>query len=583
MANWFIYNKKQNYINNLKLGNISKLDALILGNRDIIDPKKVDMFINPSLDKLHDPFLLNDMDKAVDLIINTMKNGGEIRIFGDYDQDGIASVMTLMDGLLFYYDNITYDIPHRVDEGYGISSKMSDKAIEDKVSLVITCDNGITGFEQIDNLKEAGINVIVTDHHQIHKEENDEWLDQILPNADAVINPKRLDSTYPFDDLCGAGVSFKLIQGLYNKLDGDEYYLYSLLEYVAMGTVCDIVSLTDENRIFVIEGLKRLNETEKIGLKALLEESGWDKDVDEYTLGFILGPLMNSTGRLKSAKLAIDLLIEEDIDKIYEMASDLVNLNNERKSLTETAYNKTLELIKDNSYDKDDVIVVYAPDINESICGIVAGRIKEKFYRPTIILTKAKEDGLAKGSGRSITAYNMFEEISPYADKLESFGGHPMACGLSIKIDEIDKFRKFLNEKSKLTKSDKEQSISIDTQIPISKLSLEFAESLDRYKPYGKDNSRPIFANKDVDIVAISMIGKDKSTLKLSLFQNGNYYNAIKFQAEDDYNYLKEKFNGNILGNKIDIVYYPDVNEFRGNRSLQLKLIDIRWLYGNRF
>ena len=576
MANWFIYNKKQNYINNLKLGNISKLDALILGNRDIIDPKKVDMFINPSLDKLHDPFLLNDMDKAVDLIINTMKNGGEIRIFGDYDQDGIASVMTLMDGLLFYYDNITYDIPHRVDEGYGISSKMSDKAIEDKVSLVITCDNGITGFEQIDNLKEAGINVIVTDHHQIHKEENDEWLDQILPNADAVINPKRLDSTYPFDDLCGAGVSFKLIQGLYNKLDGDEYYLYSLLEYVAMGTVCDIVSLTDENRIFVIEGLKRLNETEKIGLKALLEESGWDKDVDEYTLGFILGPLMNSTGRLKSAKLAIDLLIEEDIDKIYEMASDLVNLNNERKSLTETAYNKTLELIKDNSYDKDDVIVVYAPDINESICGIVAGRIKEKFYRPTIILTKAKEDGLAKGSGRSIKAYNMFEEISPYSDKLESFGGHPMACGLSIKIDEIDKFRKFLNEKSKLTKSDKEQSISIDTQIPISKLSLEFAESLDRYKPYGKDNSRPIFANKDVDIAAISMIGKDKSTLKLSLFQNGNYYNAIKFQAEDDYNYLKEKFNGNILGNKIDIVYYPDVNEFRGNRSLQLKLIDIR-------
>ena len=583
MANWFIYNKKQNYINNLKLGNISKLDALILGNRDIIDPKKVDMYINPDLSKLHDPFLLNDMAKAVDLIIETMKKGGEIRIFGDYDQDGIASVMTLMDGLLFYYDNISYDIPHRVDEGYGISSKMSDKAIEDKVSLVITCDNGITGFEQIDNLKEAGISVIVTDHHQIHKEENDEWLDQILPNADAVINPKRLDSTYPFDDLCGAGVSFKLIQGLYQRLDGDEYYLYSLLEYVAMGTVCDVVSLTDENRIFVIEGLKRLNETEKIGIKALLDESGWDKEVDEYTLGFILGPLMNSTGRLKSAKLAIDLLIEEDIDKIYEMASDLVKLNNERKTLTETAFNKINELIRENSYDKDDIIVVYAPDINESICGIVAGRIKEKYYRPTIILTNSKEEGIAKGSGRSIPAYNMFEEISPFSDNLESFGGHPMACGLSIKIDEINKFMKFLNENSKLTQTDKEQAISIDTQIPISKLSLEFAESLDRFKPFGKDNSRPVFANKSVDIAAISMIGKDKNTLKLSLFQDGKYYNAIKFQAEDDYNYLKEKFNGNILGKKIDIVYYPDVNEFRGNRSLQLKLIDIRWLYGNRF
>ena len=576
MANWFLYNKKQNYINNLKLGNITKLDALILGNRDIISPSKVDMYLNPSLSKLHDPFLLNDMDKAVELIIDTMKNGGEIRIFGDYDQDGIASVMTLMDGLLFYYDNISYDIPHRVDEGYGISSKMSDKAIEDKVSLVITCDNGITGFEQIDNLKNAGINVIVTDHHQIHKEENDEWLNQILPNADAVINPKRLDSTYPFDDLCGAGVSFKLIQGLYQKLDGDDYYLYSLLEYVAMGTVCDIVSLTDENRIFVIEGLKRLNETEKIGLKALLDEAGWDKDIDEYTLGFILGPLMNSTGRLKSAKLAIDLLIEEDIDKIYDMASDLVKLNNERKSLTETAFNKIIELIKENSYDKDDVIVVYAPDINESICGIVAGRIKEKYYRPTIILTNAKEEGIAKGSGRSIPAYNMFEQISPYDDKLESFGGHPMACGLSIKIDEIDKFRIFLNSNSKLTSTDKEQSINIDTQIPISKLSLEFAESLDRFKPYGKDNSRPIFANKGVDIAAISMIGKDRNTLRLSLFQNGNYYNAIKFQAEDDYNYLKEKFDGDILGKKIDIVYYPDVNEFRGNRTLQLKLLDIR-------
>lgn len=576
MANWFIYNKKQNYINNLKLGNISKLDALILGNRDIIDPAKVDMYLNPNLSKLHDPFLLNDMDMAVDLIIETMKKGGEIRIFGDYDQDGIASVMTLMDGLLFYYDNISYDIPHRVEEGYGISSKMSDQAIQDKVSLVITCDNGITGFDQIDNLKEAGINVIVTDHHQIQKEENDEWLDQILPNADAVINPKRLDSTYPFDDLCGAGVSFKLIQGLYQRLDGDEYYLYSLLEYVAMGTVCDIVSLTDENRIFVIEGLKRLNETEKIGLRALLDETGWDREIDEYTLGFILGPLMNSTGRLKSAKLAIDLLVEEDIDKIYEMARDLVKLNNERKSLTETAYNTAVEIINENSYDKDDVIIVYAPDINESICGIVAGRIKEKYFRPTIILTNAKEEGLAKGSGRSIPAYNMYDKISPYADKLESFGGHPMACGLSISIKKIDEFRKFLNENSKLSKADKEDYINIDTQIPISKLSLEFAESLDRFKPFGKDNSRPVFANKGVDIAAISLIGKDKNTLRLSLFQNGIYYNAIKFQAEDDYNYLKEKFNGDILGKKIDIVYYPDVNEFRGNRTLQLKLIDIR-------
>lgn len=576
MANWFIYNKKQNYINNLKIEDITKLQALILGNRDIIDPKIVDMFIRPSLDKLHDPFLLNDMDKAVDLIIKTMQEGGEIRIFGDYDQDGIASVMTLMDGMLFYYDNISYDIPHRVDEGYGISSKMSDKAIDDGVSLVITCDNGITGFEQIDNLRANNINVIVTDHHQIEKKENDEWVEQVLPKANAVINPKRLDSNYPFDDLCGAGVSFKLMQGLYQKLDGDMYYLYSLLEYVAMGTVCDVVSLTDENRIFVIEGLKRLNQTEKIGIKALLDEAGWEKEVDEYTLGFILGPLMNTTGRLKSAKMAIDLLIEEDIDDIYDKARELVKLNNERKSLTESAYKRACEIIEENSYDKDDVIVVYDENFNESICGIVAGRIKEKYYRPTIVLTKSKDENIAKGSGRSIEAYNIYEEILPFKDKLASFGGHPMACGLSIEITNIDEFRKFLNKNSKLTAKEKEKSINVDSQINISNLSLEFAESLLKLKPFGKENDKPLFANKDVSIASLSMIGKDKNTMRLSLFQNGSYYNAIKFGAEKEFQYLKDKFNDQIVGQKIDIVYYPDINEFRGQRSLQLKLIDIR-------
>lgn len=576
MANWFIYNKKENYKNILKDKNITKLQALILANRDIVEPNKVDMFINPSLDKLHDPFLLNDMDKAVDLIINTMKSGGEIRIFGDYDQDGIASVMTLMDGLLFYYDNISYDIPHRMEEGYGISSKMSEKAIDDCVSLVITCDNGITGFDQIDNLRSNGINVIVTDHHQIQKESKDDWVKQVLPNANAVINPKRLDSTYPFDDLCGAGVSFKLMQGLYQRLDGDFYYLYSLLEYVAMGTVCDIVSLTDENRIFVIEGLKRLNDTEKIGIKALLDESSWDRQVDEYTLGFILGPLMNSTGRLSSAKIAIDLLTEEDIDDIYHKARQLVELNNERKTLTENAYNKAIDIIEKNSYDKDDILVVYDPDFNESICGIVAGRIKEKYYKPTIVITNSIDNSFAKGSGRSIEAYNIYEEVNKFSDELISFGGHPMACGLSLEIEKIDELRTFLNENSKLNKTDKTKSINIDGQIAIKNLSLEFAESVEKLKPFGKGNEKPVFANKDVEIASVSMIGKDKKTMKISFKQNGYYYNAIKFQAEDDYNYLKEKYGDNLLGKKIDILYYPDINEFRGQRSLQLKLIDIR-------
>lgn len=583
MANWYIYNKKENYINNLKNKDITKLEALILANRDIVDPSVVDMFINPSLDKLHDPFMLKDVDKAIDLIIETIQNNGEIRIFGDYDQDGIASVMTLLDGLLFYYDNISYDIPHRVEDGYGISNNMSEKAIADKVSLVITCDNGITGFDQVKKLKDNNVKVIVTDHHQIEKEDNDGWVDQILPDADCVINPHRLDSSYPFKDLCGAGVAFKLMQALYIKLEGDFEYLFSLLEYVAMGTVCDIVSLTDENRIFVIEGLKRLNATEKYAIKALLEEAGWKKEINEYTLGFILGPLMNATGRLSTAKLAIELLMEEDIDKIHEYAKELVNLNNRRKSLTEEGINKCIKIAEDKSYDNDDVIVIYEPSIDESICGIVAGRIKEKYYRPTIILTNSSKDGILKGSGRSIETYNMHDEIVPFDDKLESFGGHPMACGLSIKIDILDEFRDFLNDSSNLSKKDLEEVINIDTQIKLSNLSLEFAESLEKLRPFGKDNPRPIFANKGVDIADVEMIGKDKRTMRMKLFQNGNYYNAIKFNALDDYEYLSLKFDGNIKGNKIDIVYYPDVNEFRGNRTLQIKLIDIRWWYGNWF
>lgn len=577
MANWFIYNKKSNYIENLKNKDITKLQALILANRDITDKETVEMFVNPDLGKLHDPFLLADMDKAVSLIIETMQNGGEIRIFGDYDQDGIASVMTLLDGFLYFYDNLSYDIPHRVEDGYGMSDGMVEKAIADDVSLVITCDNGITGFDQVDSLKKAGINVIVTDHHEIETSTDGEWQAQKLPEADAVINPKRIDSSYPFKDLCGAGVCFKLIQALYQNIGGDFEYLASLLEYVAMGTVCDIVSLTDENRIFVIEGLKRLNYTEKIGIKAILDEMNWHKPIDEYTLGFIIGPTMNAAGRLASAKLAIELLMEEDIDRIYEIAKELVSLNVERKKLTEEGLDKCIEIIEENNYENDDVIVVYEPSINESICGIVAGRIKEKYYSPTIVLTNSLNDNIAKGSGRSIESFDIHEACYKYKDNLESFGGHKMACGLSVEVSKIDDFRKFLNENSKMTKKDKEKVINIDTDISIDKLSLEFAESLNNLKPFGKDFEKPIFADKAVIIESIAMIGKNKNTLKLSLRKNDIIINAIKFNAIDTANYLVNKYGKNITGNKIDIVYYPDINEFRGNRTLQLRLVDIRW------
>lgn len=576
MTKWYIYNKKNNYLSNLKNKNITKLEALILANRDIVDPKVVDSFINPTLEKLHDPFLLKDMEKAIDLIIETMENGESIRIFGDYDQDGISSTMTLLDGLLYFYDDISYDIPDRVIDGYGISDRMIDRAIEANVSLVITCDNGISAIDQVKRLKENGIKVIVTDHHQVSKKEDGEWVEQILPQADCVINPKRLDNTYPFDDLCGAGVAFKLIQALYQRLDGDMEYLYGLLEYVAMGTVCDVVSLTDENRIFVREGLKRINNTEKLAIKALVEENSWNREVSAYTLGFIIGPCMNATGRLSTAKLAIDMLMEDDIEKIRTYAKKLVSLNNERKELTNIGLEKTLEIIKDKKYYNDDIIIVDVENIEESICGIIAGRIKEKFNKPTIIMTQSSQNGILKGSGRSIEAYNIYKEVFEIKDILESFGGHPMACGLSIRSDKVEEFRQKLNDKSKLKKDDFVNIINIDAQIHIDKLSLEFAESLQRLEPFGKDNPKAKFADKNLFIKNINMIGKNNNTMKMILNKNGRDIEAIKFNAQKDYKYLSDKFKANIIGNRIDAVFYPDINEFNGRRNLQVKLIDIR-------
>ena len=574
MNKWLINNRGNNFSEVSQRYNIHPLIAKILLNRNITN---FETFLNPNAENsYHNPFLMKDMDKAVEIIINAIENDQNIRIVGDYDQDGISSTMTLLDGLLYFYDDISYDIPDRVIDGYGISDRMIDRAIEANVSLIITCDNGISAIDQVKRLKENGIKVIVTDHHQVSKKEDGEWVEQILPQADCVINPKRLDNTYPFDDLCGAGVAFKLIQALYQRLDGDMEYLYGLLEYVAMGTVCDVVSLTDENRIFVREGLKRINNTEKLAIKALVKENSWNREVSAYTLGFIIGPCMNATGRLSTAKLAIDMLMEDDIEKICTYAKKLVSLNNERKELTNIGLEKTLEIIKDKKYYNDDIIIVDVENIEESICGIIAGRIKEKFNKPTIIMTESSQDGILKGSGRSIDAYNIYKEVFEIKDILESFGGHPMACGLSIKSEKVDEFRKKLNDKSKLKKDDFVNIINIDAQIPIDKLSLEFAESLQRLEPFGKDNPKAKFADKNLFIKNINMIGKNNNTMKMILNKNGRDIEAIKFNAQKDYKYLSDKFKANIIGNRIDAVFYPDINEFNGRRNLQVKLIDIR-------
>lgn len=569
----YLYNKKKNYRNNLQFNNISNFEALILGNRDITDYKLIDMFLNPTLDKLHDPFLLNDMDLAIEILIDAIDNNEKIRIFGDYDQDGISSVITLLKGISYFHSDVDYDIPDRVVDGYGLSERMVKKAHEDNVDLIITCDNGISAFDNIEMIKKLGMKVILTDHHQIHKVQKDDWINQVLPEADCVINPKRLDSTYPFDDLCGCGVAFKFMQALFDTLGGDLQYLYSLLEYVALGTICDVVDLVDENRIFVIEGLKRINAGKNKALNAILEENNWQKEVDGYTIGFIIGPCMNSTGRLSSAKIAVEMLKEESSENIKEYARNLYNLNQERKKLTEEALTISKEIIEKH-YKNDDVLVIHIPHIEESICGIVAGRIKELYNRPTIILTESMNEDILKGSGRSIDNYNIFVEVNNFKELLESFGGHPLAVGLSINTKNLDQFRRSLIERSTLKDSDFEKVINIDALVDISVIDYKFIDMLNSFKPFGKKNPKITLADRDVKIVDFKLVGRNKNTLIVNFLKGGKYIKAIKFNAIEDYDYIERKIKED--KHILDIIYYPEINEFNNKKSIVLKLTDIR-------
>lgn len=563
---------------------ISPVIAKLLINRDIPD-ENINSFLNPNFENsCHNPFLMKDMKKAVDIIISAIDNNRHIRIIGDYDQDGNSATMTLLDGLMFFTDNLSYAIPHRVDDGYGISNSMVKKAKDENVDLIITCDNGISAFEAIDYAKKLGIDIIITDHHQTIK--NDEDCEK-LPNADAILNPQQKDCNYPFKSLCGAGVAFKLVQGLYETLDGDMDYLMDLLEYVAMGTVCDIVDLVDENRFFVIEGLKKINSTENYGLKSLIKETGLKTEVNSYALGFILGPTINASGRLDDASKAIELFLEENIDLVEDYAKELVDLNTERKDLTEKGYEKIDNSIFLEKQEDKNILVLKDESIHESIAGIIAGRIKEKYHKPTIVFTKSKIDGILKGSGRSIEDYDMYKKLSEKRDLFESFGGHPMAAGMSIKEEKFYELREYLNINSGLTEDDLIPKIHMDSKLFANKIDFDLIEDINSLEPFGKGNSRPIFGDKNLIVKKMDILGKNKNVLKLKLLVRGKEIEGILFNDIDSIlEQLKEKFgineyNNLFLGmpledNLVDIVYYPNINTFNNISRLQLVIKDIR-------
>lgn len=554
----------------------------ILANRGLTTKTQIDEFLNPELSGLHDPFLMQDMDIAVDIVLDSIEKDEHIHIVGDYDQDGNSATVTLIKGLKVLHDKITYAIPDRIEDGYGINPGMVDTAIKNGVDLIITCDNGISAHEAVSYAKEKGIKVIITDHHQVKLDENEQ---QTLPDADAVINPHRHDCNYPFKELCGAGVAYKLICGIYEAVSIPVEESYELLQFVAMGTVCDVVDLLGENRIIVVEGLKRINNTSNFGLLALIEQNSWNKEVDVYALGFVLGPCINASGRLSTARLGVELFLEEDEELVVNYAMELVRLNNERKQLTQDTFDSVIDEIEVKNLHRNDIIVVYSSKAHESIVGIVAGRVKDKYHRPTIVFAESKDSGIIKGSGRSIETYDMHAKLTEAKHLLKSFGGHKMAAGVSLELNNLSKLEEFLNENSLLTKKELQREITIDVAFPSDKVNEDFIEELSILEPFGKGNSKPVFADKNLELLNYQILGQNKNVIKLNIAKSGKVIECIGFgDVMSIEQYLHNRFGAENLNgyninrkpNYIDLVYFPKINEFRGNITVQLQIIDIR-------
>ena len=584
---WFIKNKKMDYKQMAQRYGITELMSRLIVNRDITEDSQIKSYINPELNMLHNPREMKDMDKAGEILVENIKNNKRIRIIGDYDVDGVISVYILYSALKRCNANVDYEIPDRIKDGYGVNENIIRKAKEDGIDLILTCDNGISAINPIKVAKELGMTVIVTDHHDIpFIEDEDGNRTFIRSEADAILNPKQEECSYKFKSLCGAGVAFKLIQVLYEELNIDEDEAFKFIEFLAIATVCDVVDLIDENRVFVKKGLEKINKTTNVGLQELLIECEiQDKKIGVYHLGFIIGPCINASGRLDNAKKGVRLLLSDDEKEAVFLAKELVKLNEERKEMTMNGVEDAIEIVENSDIKNDKVFVIYLPHIHESLAGIIAGRIREKYNVPTLILTKS-ESG-AKGSGRSIEEYNMFEELVKCKDLLDKFGGHPMAAGFSLKEENIDAFRKRLNSETTLSEEDLLRKVTIDSVLPLDSITFEVVHDLDRLEPFGKANSKPLFGEKDINVIKASVLGKNRNVLKLKMkskngkFIDGVYFGDIEeFESKISEKYGKEQliklYDGVYNDVKLDLVFYPDINEYNGNVSIQVIIQNYR-------
>lgn len=562
-SKWMVYAKKADFKQIASEYGIDQVLARIIRNRDICGSKDIDMYLNGNLNDIHNPHSMKDADKFVDIITKKIEEHKPVRIIGDYDIDGICSIYILFCGLKAAGADVDYVVPHRINDGYGINEHLIDNAINEGIDTIVTCDNGIAAYNQVRYAKDNGITMIVTDHHDVPFEIKDDKKVYIVPPADAVINPKQADCDYPFKLLCGAGVAYKLISLLYDRLGLDKKELEDYIEFMAIATVGDIVDLIDENRIVVKYGLKHIAHTKNTGLRALIEECQLDiNNISSYHIGFVIGPCLNASGRIDTARQAIELMLCKDNEKAHNMAKELIALNNERKSMTEQETQKAIELVENTGLLKDRVLVIYLKDCHESIAGIIAGRIKERYYRPTFVITNA-EDG-AKGSGRSIEGYNMYEEINKCKNVLTKYGGHPMAAGLSLAISDIDIFRKMLNDNAILTDEDLIPKMWIDVPMPVSYANIRLVNQLKLLEPFGKGNEKPVFADRNLYVKTASVIGRNKNVLRCQLeTEDGTYVPAVQFGINNIDDIPR-------AGMRISIIYYPDINTFNGIMSLQI-------------
>lgn len=564
MEKWMVYNKKADF---QKIGSEFGIDPVIarlIRNRDIQDMKEIRSYLYGTLAEIPSPWKMKDMERAVQILQKKITQKKKIRIIGDYDIDGVTATCILLKGLKRLNANVDTYIPDRVKDGYGMHEQLIDKALEDGIDTILTCDNGIAAAAEIEYAKKEGLTVIVTDHHDIPFRDTEDGRIWIIPKADAVVNPKQNDCLYPNKNICGAVVAWKLIWALYERLGIDSDEIWDFLELAAIATVGDVMDLQGENRIIVKEGLKKLSSTSFEGLKALIRVNNLEgAEITAYHVGFVIGPCINASGRLDTAARSLELLLADNMEDAMKLADDLYDLNQSRKAMTEQGKEQAIQSIEENNLGKDRVLVVYLPDCHESLAGIIAGRIREAYNKPVFVLTKGA-DGV-KGSGRSIEAYSMYEELVKCSDLLTQFGGHPMAAGLSMEEKNVELFRRRLNDNCTLTEQDLIPQIMIDVPMPISYLSKKLTEQLKVLEPFGKGNSKPLFAQKNLRAVGIRVLGRNRNVAKMLLIdENGIKMDAVYFgEAQEFVDFVQAH-------DTISVTYYPEINVFQGRENLQV-------------